>query len=259
VYQTNAHNNGADGNSSRSDTSNLLLSLLSAKDYGSIAPHLHAEELPLKKTLYLPDEPISRVYFLNSGMVSTVAEQQEGGSVEVGVTGFEGVVGVSVLLGGDRTPNHVYMQIEGNGLAIEAKLLMELMDKHDALRGVLHKYVYTYIAQVSQTAVCNRIHEVGERLARWLLMSHDRCRGCDVMPMTHEFLGLMLGTRRSSVTMAALLLQEAGIIEYRHGSLRIISRAKLEESACECYAIVRREHERIFPVLTSRSFNLRER
>jgi CRP-like cAMP-binding protein len=231
--------------SSRHD--NLLLSSLSQNDYNSIAAHLQPEELELGRTLYHPNEAISLVYFLISGLGSCVSEAQDGGNVEVGVIGWEGLAGIPVLLGSDRTPNRVFMQVPGEALAISPNVLVSLMNESQGLRTVLHKYVHVYMMQLSQTAACNRIHDVRERLARWLLMSHDRCQRCEVMPLTHEFLGLMLGTRRSSVTVAAGMLQAAGMIDYKHGSVKILNREALEDAACDCYAIVRQEQERVFP------------
>jgi CRP-like cAMP-binding protein len=177
---------------------------------------------------------IRYAYFINSGLASVLNVMSDGKSVEVGLTGKEGFVGLPLIVGFTTSPSRVITQIAGSAFRISASALPELLRKCRTLETRLHRYSQRLATQSSQVAACNRVHEVDERLARWLLMSQDRI-GSDEVPLTQEFLAHMLGTRRSSVTVAASILQKAGLIKYRRGQLNIANRKGLEEAACECY------------------------
>jgi len=178
--------------------------------------------------------PIRYAYFMNSGLASVLNVMEDGKSVEVGLTGKEGFVGLPLVVGFASSPSRVIIQIEGSAYRISASALVELLRKCPTLEKRLLRYSQVLAAQASHVAACNRLHEVDERLARWLLMSQDRI-GSDEVSLTQEFLAHMLGTRRSSVTVAASILQTAGLIKYRRGQVNIVDRPGLEAAACECY------------------------
>ena len=170
---------------------------------------------------------------------------EDGGSVEVGVVGQEDFVGMAGLMGAVRSPTRNFIQIAGTGYAARAKTLAELcVNSSSQLRLLLQRGFQGLFAQMAQTAACNCVHKLEERLARWLLMRHDRVQADD-LPITHESLAMMLGTRRASVTVAAGMFQKAGLIEYSHGRVRIVDRKGLEKAACECYAVIRDEYMRL--------------
>jgi CRP-like cAMP-binding protein len=178
--------------------------------------------------------PIRYAYFMNSGLASVLNVMEDGKSVEVGLTGKEGFVGLPLVVGFVSSPSRVIIQIAGSAYRISASALVELLRKCPTLEKRLLRYSQVLAAQASHVAACNRLHEVDERLARWLLMSQDRI-GSDEVSLTQEFLAHMLGTRRSSVTVAASILQTAGLIKYRRGQVNIVDRRGLEAAACECY------------------------
>jgi CRP-like cAMP-binding protein len=178
--------------------------------------------------------PIRYAYFMNSGLASVLNVMEDGKSVEVGLTGKEGFVGLPLVVGFASSPSRVIIQIEGSAYRISASALVELLRKCPTLEKRLLRYSQVLATQASHVAACNRLHEVDERLARWLLMSQDRI-GSDEVSLTQEFLAHMLGTRRSSVTVAASILQTAGLIKYRRGQVNIVDRQGLEAAACECY------------------------
>ena len=225
---------------------NRLLSGLSPTDFGLLRPHLEAVDLPFKQVLIAPDEPIRHVHFPDSGVSSFVALFEGGGSVEVGMTGRDGMVGVPVLLGADAVPLECLMQIPGMGWRVKTTALREALGRSPSLHASLLRYTMAFLAQVSQTAACNGAHRLEERLARWLLMSHDRCDD-DHLPLTQEFLSTMLGVRRAGVTVAAGTLQRAGIINYVNGDIAVLNRPALETASCECYRIVKEQTDRLLP------------
>jgi CRP-like cAMP-binding protein len=182
------------------------------------------------------------VYFPNSSMISLIAQTASGESVEVGVVGFEGIAGVSCVLGVDRSPYEALVQYPNGAMRMSVRHLRSEFDGGGALHARLLRYVQGLLLQTSQIAACNRLHVVSERLARWLLMSQDRCQ-CEELPFTQEFLGYMLGTRRASVTEAAVVLQAEGYIQYRRGHIKILDRPGLLEHTCECYPIVKTEFD----------------
>jgi CRP-like cAMP-binding protein len=197
-------------------------------------------KLPIHSVLNEVNEPIPYLYFINSGLASVLSVLQDGKSVEVGLTGREGFVGVPVLVGFKTSPTRVIMQIEGVGYRILPKDLLAAMKTSPPLERSLLRYSQELALQASQIAACNRVHEVDKRLARWLLMSQDRIGGA-LIPLTQEFLAHMLGTRRASVTVAAGMLQKAGLISYVRGQLKIEDRERLENASCECYATLTRQ------------------
>jgi CRP-like cAMP-binding protein len=213
---------------------NLLLSLPD-KERESVYSHLVFMPLHTHDVLNETGEPIKHVYFMNSGLASVLSVMQDGKSVEVGLTGKEGFVGLPLLVGFRSSPARVIIQIEGSGFRMSAAKLLALLPTCRTLENQLNRYSQVLAIQASQVAACNRLHEVDERLARWLLMSQDRIDS-DLVPLTQEFLAHMLGTRRSSVTVAASILQKAGLIKYTRGQVNVLNRKGLEGATCECYA-----------------------
>jgi CRP-like cAMP-binding protein len=198
--------------------------------------------LPQETTLL--DGDVSHGYFLEDGMASVVVSMEDGATVEVGIVGFEGVVGIPILLGTGSTPGRTFMQIAGSGYSINADALRNEFEQRGELRKHLQKYMQAYLVQTAQTAVCNRLHTIEERLARWLLTCRDRT-GSDHLRLTQEFLGQMLGAPRTTVTLAAGMLHRAGLIDYARGIVTVQQPIALGETACECYGIVRDEFRRL--------------
>jgi CRP-like cAMP-binding protein len=188
--------------------------------------------------LYEPNETIRAVYFLESGVASMVSMMREGATVEVSTIGNDGLVGVPLLLGASSMPTRCFLQVPGDGKRMEAETFIDSIAEYDGFRRLLLRYVQVLFNQVAQTAACNRAHSVEQRCARWLLMTRDRMT-TDVLPLTHEFLGYMLGVRRESVSVAAEALQHSGLITYQRGKITIRDRPALEAATCECYVVVR--------------------
>ena len=221
---------------------NHILASLPPEDYERLAPHLETVELRHSQVIHIAGELIDFVYFPDNSMVSLVSTLPDGESVEVGVVGFEGMTGISSVLGVDRSPHEDIVQIHDGASRLRVGALREEFKRGGALHDLLLRYTQGLLLQTSQVAACNRLHSLSERLARWLLMSYDRCR-CEDLPFTQEFLGLMLGVRRAGVTEAAIILQAEGLIHYRRGHIKIIDGEGLESHACECYAIVKAEFD----------------
>ncbi|MGH9600487.1 MAG: Crp/Fnr family transcriptional regulator [Terracidiphilus sp.] len=215
---------------------NRILSSLPKAEIDRLAPHLSLVNLPQHQTLL--DGTAPHGYFLEDGIASVVVTVESGDTVEVGIIGIDGVVGVPILLGVQGGPSRTFIQIEGSGYRIEAAALKEQFERAGELRNRLQVYMQGFFVQTAQTAVCNRLHGIEERLSRWLLSCHDRMAS-DELRLTHEFLGQMLGSPRTTVTLAAGLLQRAGLIDYTRGVVTIRNRAHLENAACECYKTVR--------------------
>ncbi|MCB1885420.1 MAG: Crp/Fnr family transcriptional regulator [Geminicoccaceae bacterium] len=228
----------------QSAVQNGLLAALPPAAFTRLAPHLQPVELRLRQILNATDQPIEHAYFVESGLTSMIALLEEGGSVEVGIVGREGVVGLPLVLGDDRADKDAMVQLAGSALRLPAAVLCRAFDETDSLRDLLLRYMQAFHVQVSQTAACNGRHVLEERLARWLLMTHDRAGG-DAFLITQEFLADMLGVRRAGVTVAAGILQRAGVIRYGHGRLAVLDRAGLEAASCECYGVARRRFERL--------------
>jgi CRP-like cAMP-binding protein len=223
---------------------NRLLAALPPDDFAALAPALRPVALDLKRTLHRPGRPIGAVHFPESGVVSLLAPLSGGELLEVGVVGREGLVGLPVVLGEDSSTTEALVQAPGTAWRVPAAELRRALEASAALRALLLRYVQAFLAQVAQTAACNARHPLEERLARWLLMAHDRAEG-DAFPMTQEFAAMMLGVRRAGVSVAAAVLQKAGVIAYAHGRVAVLDRAGLEVAACECYGTVRRQFERL--------------
>lgn len=205
---------------------------------------LEPVQLRLKKVLQEPDHPISHVYFVTNGVVSLVNEPDHGEIVEVATIGREGMVGFHIVLGADTMPNRALVQVPGEGFRLEAARFRRFVDTHPDFRILLTRYTMALLNQIAQNASCNRLHEVQERCARWLLQTHDRVDG-DSFPLTHEFLGQMLGVHRPTVSIAAGMLQKAGLITYARGIITIIDRPGLEGASCSCYRFIEREYKRL--------------
>jgi CRP-like cAMP-binding protein len=228
----------------RSNVQNRLLRALSPEDFSRLEPHL--EPIPLNRgdVLIEPNEPIEHVHFPDRGIGSIVANTSEGRRIEVGIYGREGMSGTAVLLGADRTPHENFVQVPGAALRMEANALREAIRQSPSLHGLLLRYVQAFQVQTAYTALSNGSYSIEERLSRWLLMCHDRMDGNE-LPLTHEFLGLMLGVRRSSVTLAIQILEGAKVIGARRGQLTILNRAKLEEIAGDSYGPPEAEYARL--------------
>ncbi|GAA0574396.1 Crp/Fnr family transcriptional regulator [Craurococcus roseus] len=223
---------------------NGLLAALPPEDLARLRPRLQPVELPFDKTLFPADGAVEAVLFPESGMVSLLATLDDGEQVEVGVVGREGLVGLPLVLGDDRSLVEAKVQQEGTALRIGAAAFRDEMEASAALRGLLKRYALAFHAQVTLTAACNTRHPIEQRLARWLLIAHDRA-GADEFPMTHEFLSVMLGVRRPGVSLAAGVLQKAGLVRYARGRMEVTDRPGLEASSCECYHVARREFARL--------------
>jgi CRP-like cAMP-binding protein len=223
---------------------NGLLAALPPEDLARLRPGLHPVELPFDQTLYPADGAVEAALFPESGMTSLIATLDGGEQVEVGIAGREGLVGLPLVLGDDRSLVEARVQMEGTALRIGAAALRAAMDESAALRRLLLRYALAFQAQVTLTAACNARHAIEQRLARWLLIAHDRADG-DEFPMTHEFMAMMLGVRRPGVSLAAGVLQKAGLIRYARGRMEITDRPGLEAASCECYHTARREFARL--------------
>lgn len=199
--------------------------------------------LPLRQVVHEPGKPIEAVYFVEAGVVSMIVSLAEGDALEVGMVGREGMVGLPVVLGTGTAINEGLVQVQGAALRLRAAALREAIEASPSLRGELLRYVQAFYSQVTQTAACNARHGLDERLARWLLMTHDRTDG-DRLPLTHDVLSIMLGVRRAGVSVSAMTLRRAGLIAYAQGQITILDRPGLETIACECYAAVRAQYAR---------------
>lgn len=224
--------------------SNRLLAALPIQEYQRLIPHLELVSLPLNTVLYEAGEPIQYVYFPNRAMISLVAITLKGQMVEIGLIGNEGVVGLPVFLGGRTSIGRVFVQVEDSSMRMKADVLKAEFARGGPLQSLLLLYTQAFLTQASQGAVCNCLHNLRQRLARWLLSVQDRMRS-DELLLTQEFISEMLGSRRSSVSEAAVSLQKAGIIRYRRGRISILNRAALEAIACECYEVIKTEYHRL--------------
>lgn len=238
----------------QSPKQNRLISTFPADVYARLRPNLLPVTLSLGEVVYEAGGHPEYVYFPTGAVVSLLYTMEDGATAEVGLTGNDGIVGIALFLGGDTTPNRAIVQIAGGAFKMRARVLQDEFARGGPVQQLLLRYTQALIAQISQTAVCNRLHAVEKRLCRWLLLSHD-CVQSDQLAMTQEFISNMLGGRRESVTVAAARLQDAGLIHYSRGQITILDRAGLESAACECYRIVRGEFDRL---LGSRSGVLSE-
>ena len=223
---------------------NGLLAALPPEDLARLRPGLQRIELPFDKVLIPSGGAVDSVLFVESGMASLLATLDDDEQVEVGIVGREGLVGLPLVCGDDRSLVEARVQQEGTALRLDAAALRDGMGESAALRALLLRYAMAFNTQVSLTAACNTFHAIEQRLARWLLTAHDRA-GADEFPMTHEFLSLMLGVRRPGVSVAAGVLQKAGLIRYARGRIEVTDRHGLEAASCECYHTAQREFARL--------------
>jgi CRP-like cAMP-binding protein len=227
---------------------NLLLAALPAAELKRLRPHLQPVQMELGHVLYEPGRHLDHVYFPTNSIVSLLYVMEDGSSAEIAVVGDEGVVGISLFMGGETTPSRAVVQSAGYLFKLPGAVLKNEFGRGGAMQHLLLRYTQALITQMSQTAVCNRHHSVDQQLCRWLLLSLDRLHS-DELVMTQELIANMLGVRREGVTEAAGKLQEAGVISYRRGHIKMLDREKLETLSCECYAVVKKETDRLLPYL----------
>ncbi len=217
---------------------NNLLLAIPDQEFRKIRSRLQFIDLPHHLTLHQPHQNVRFAHFPNAGLISLVVELKDGRTVEAGLLGNEGASGTPAVLGLSRSPLREIVQIAGDAFRVRVNALRELLPSTPILQATLNRYAAGLAMQVAQTAACNRLHKIEERLSRWLLIAQDRVNS-GIVPITHDFLATMLGTDRPSVTVAAGMLQREGIIEYTRGFVRILNRKKLESFACECYALIK--------------------
>jgi CRP-like cAMP-binding protein len=209
-------------------------------------PLLESIDLQLGQVLYESGTTLSHVYFPTTAIVSLLYVMENGASAEIAVVGNEGIVGISLFMGGESTSSRAVVQSAGKGFRLKAQMMKEEFNRAGPVLHLLLRYTQALITQMSQTAVCNRHHTLDQQLCRWLLLSLDRLDGNQLV-MTQELIANMLGVRREGVTEGALKLQHAGLIQYARGHITVLDRAALEKRSCECYAVVKREYERLLP------------
>jgi len=227
---------------------NHLLAALSASTFSRLEPHLERVTLPLGKALYESGDALRHVYFPADAIVSLLYVMENGASAEISVVGNEGLVGIAVFMGGESTPSRAIVQSAGHAFRLPCQRLKDEFNRHGELMMLMLRYTQALITQMAQTAVCNRHHSIDQQLCRWLLLSLDRLPG-DRLCMTQELIANMLGVRREGVTDAAGKLQRLGVIEYSRGNIKVLDRTRLEQLSCECYAVVKKETERLLPYL----------
>ena len=225
---------------------NTLLSVLPSSIREHWLPHLEPVEMRLGEVVYEPGATLSHVYFPTTAIVSLLYVLENGESAEIAVVGYEGIVGVSLFMGGKSAPSRAVVQSGGQGFRLRAAILQEQFDQAGPVLHLLLRYTQALITQMGQTAVCNRHHSLDQQLCRWLLLSLDRLQGHELV-MTQELIANMLGVRREGVTECAVRLQRAGLIRYSRGRISVLDRPGLEKRSCECYAVVKREYDRLLP------------
>ena len=225
---------------------NHLLAALPESEWQRWQQFLEKVEMPLGQVLYEAGATLTHVYFPTTSIVSLLYVMENGASAEIAVVGNEGLVGISLFMGGESTPSRAVVQSAGHGLRLKAQLMKDEFDRAGPVLHLLLRYTQALITQMAQTAACNRHHTLDQQLCRWLLLSLDRLRANE-LAMTQELIAKMLGVRREGVTEAALKLQHAGLISYSRGRITVLDRAGLEQRTCECYAVVKREYDRLLP------------
>jgi CRP-like cAMP-binding protein len=226
---------------------NHLLAALPIAEWARWLPALEPVDMPLGEVLYESGVAMTHVYFPTTSIVSLLYVMEDGASAEIAVVGNEGIVGVSLFMGGETTPSRSVVQSAGKGFRMRAQLLKDEFNRSGPVLHLLLRYTQALITQMAQTAVCNRHHSLDQQLCRWLLLSVDRLQKPELV-MTQELIANMLGVRREGVTEAAVHLQRAGLIHYRRGHITVVDRAGLERRTCECYAVVKKEYDRLLPV-----------
>jgi len=233
--------------SSHESKLNQLLAALPDAELRRLLPHLEYVEMPLGDVLYESGSIEKDVYFPTSAIISLLYVMNNGDAAEIAVVGKEGVVGISLFLGGDSTPSRAVVQSAGRGFRLKASILKGEFELTGPVARLLLRYTQALITQMSQTAVCNRHHTLDQQLCRWLLLSLDRLPGSELL-MTQELIANMLGVRREGVTEGAIKLQKSGLITYSRGRIKVLDRKGLEKRVCECYAVVKKEYDRLLPV-----------
>jgi CRP-like cAMP-binding protein len=228
---------------------NELLAALPAAEWTRWLPQLEKVTLTLGEVLYESGGAMTHVYFPTTAIVSLLYVMEDGASAEIAVVGYEGIVGIALFMGGGSTPSRAVVQSAGEAFRLSARVIQEEFKRAPVLHLLL-RYTQALITQMSQTAVCNRHHSLDQQLCRWLLLSLDRLQGNELM-MTQELIANMLGVRREGVTEAALKLQAAGLIRYARGHITVLDRTGIEARSCECYAVVKKEYERLLPAKVS--------
>ena len=224
-------------NATGKPVSNKILCSISDSDYGALRPHLEYVSLPNHLVLHEAGAKIRYAYFPNRGLISLVVVMKDGKTAEAGIVGNEGFAGTLAAIGLSRSPLQGVVQITGDGFRVEVEALRTILESASHLQWMLLRYAALRGMQIAQTAACNRLHDIEQRLTRWLLMTQDRVDSA-WLPITHDFLATMLGTGRPSVSLAAGVLQKKELIEYHRGAVKIVDRKKLEEAACECYQVI---------------------
>ena len=214
--------------------------------FGLVHTHIELIELPLGKVLYEPGTKMSHVYFPSTAIVSLLYALENGSSAEIAIVGNEGVVGISIFMGGESTSSRAVVQSAGLGYRVKSSLILEEFNRSGPVMHLFLRYTQALITQMSQTAVCNRHHTLDQQFCRWLLLSLDRLPSNELV-MTQELIANMLGVRREGVTEAALKVQKAGLIKYARGRITILDRTGLEKRTCECYQVVKTEYDRLLP------------
>ncbi|MDO9093744.1 MAG: Crp/Fnr family transcriptional regulator [Rubrivivax sp.] len=227
---------------------NHLLAALPAEEWDRWLPLLEKVDMPLGQVLYESGRTLAHVYFPTTSIVSLLYVMENGSSAEIAVVGREGVVGISLFMGGESTPSRAVVQSAGEGYRLRAAVMKEEFNRSHPVMHLMLRYTQALITQMAQTAVCNRHHSLDQQLCRWLLLSLDRLDG-DKLVMTQELIANMLGVRREGVTEAALKLQRHGLISYSRGHIAVLDRPGLEARTCECYAVVKKEYDRLLPDL----------
>ncbi len=223
---------------------NHLLAGIGEDELGRLLPNLQTISLPLGHVLYESGEKMDYVYFPTTAIISLLYIMENGSTAEIGIVGLDGLVGIAIFMGGDTTPNRAVVQSAGNTLKLKAGLMKDEFTRGGRFHNLCLRYTQALITQISQTAVCNRLHSVDQQLCRWLLLSHDRLPS-DRLIMTQDLIANMLGVRREGITHAAKRLQKVGYIKYVRGDMMILDRSGLESGVCECYHVVKDEYDRL--------------
>jgi CRP-like cAMP-binding protein len=229
---------------------NRLIAVLPAAEFERLSPHLELTPMPLGQVLYESGTQLSHVYFPTTAIVSLLYVTDDGASAEIAVVGNEGIVGVSLFMGGETTPSRAVVQSAGHAFRLKGQLLKEEFYRAGPMQRLLLRYTQALLTQMAQTAVCNRHHSLDQQLCRWLLLSLDRLSSNHLV-MTQELIANMLGVRREGVTEAAGKLQNAGLITYSRGRITVLDRRGLESLVCECYQVVKKEFDRLLPKVTA--------
>ena len=227
---------------------NHLLSVLPADDWARIAPNLVPVDMTLGQVVYESGSRLDYVYLPTTAIVSLLYVMEDGASAEIAIVGNEGLIGIALFMGGETTPSRAIVQSAGRAYKLSARILKEEFQRAGPIQRLLLRYTQALITQMAQTAVCNRHHSIDQQLCRWLLLSMDRLPSNE-LKMTQELIANMLGVRRSGVTEAAMKLQDANLIRYNYGHIEVLDRPGLERRVCECYAVVKREFDRLLPDL----------